>query len=261
MKRDDVAFDDGPTVTFHQVYPDALPPMRADKAALGTMPVMAYRHCEPLRMASAFGWYVFPPLDICLRWNGADVFHEVDGQWEVLSQARLPGFDDYWNAHAPEELHDLAPPFLTHLPMKGMVQIWSGLLCSSRDGFSVLVRPLANVRASHLYTCFEGLVESDRFGPFPLFINIQLTATDVVIDLPRHAPLFQVQPLSRQTYGEDAHRSADYEGLAGLDADHPAMDAEDWAGYRKTVRVVAADAPPEGGSYTVATRRRGRHER
>lgn len=258
MKRD-LELDDGPTVTFHRVYPQAIAPMRADKAALGTMPVMAYRHCEPLRMASSFGWYVFPPEDIRLRFNGADVFHEgEDGLWRPLSQAQLPGFADYWDAHAPADLQGFAPPFLSHLPMKGMVQIWSGLLCGTLDGWSVLVRPLANVRGSHLYASFEGLVESDRFKPFPLFINIQLLATDVVIELPKTAPLFQVQPLARVTYGETAHRHADVEGLGDQPDGLPALSAQDWSGFRRTVRVNEPQQAPEAGTYTVAARKRGR---
>ena len=42
-----------PTLRFHRVYPAAIAPMRADKAALGLMPTMAYRHCEAMRMASS----------------------------------------------------------------------------------------------------------------------------------------------------------------------------------------------------------------
>lgn len=252
MVQDSIC-QDTPTVVFHRVYPAAIPPLRADKAALGTLPVMAYRHCEPLRMASAFGWYIFPPEDIRLRWNGSDVFHQVDGEWQTLTQAPLPDFADYWDTHAPAEMQGLAPPFLTHLPMRGYVQVWTGLLCSAHAGWSVLVRPLANMRSSHLYGAFEGLVEADRFGPFPLFINLQLMATDVVIEIPKAMPLFQLQPLMRATYGEAAHQSADHEGLAP-------MSPEDWAGFRRTIRVDRADAPPESGRYTTATRKRTRHE-
>ena len=52
------------TVKFHRVYPAAVPIMRADKAALGLMPTMAYRHCEPMRTASSFGWYAFPAEEV-----------------------------------------------------------------------------------------------------------------------------------------------------------------------------------------------------
>ena len=217
------------------------------------MPVMAYRHCEPLRMASAYGWYIFPPEDIVLRFNGTDVHYVQDGEWLPLSQTRLPRAAEHWDAHAPADLQGLVPPFLTHLPMKGFVQIWSGLLCSTREGWSTLIRPLVNLRSSHSYACFEGLVESDRFQPFPLFVNIQLLATDALIEIPRNAPLFQVQPLLRATYSDAAHRLAEH----ALDSPGAPMD---WAGYRRTIRVDQPDAAPEKGQYTVATRRRTRQE-
>ena len=242
----DIRVHDGDTVTFHTVYPAALPPMRADKAALGTMPTMAFRHCEPMRIASSFGWYIFPPEDISFKWNGADVLYmdlETD-EWRPLSQAYLPGFSEYWNERAPRDMKGLAPPYLSILPVRGFVQIWSGLLCSTRSGWSVLVRPLANIRPSHQFSCFEGLLESDRFQPFPLFINIQLLATDVPINILKVSPLFQVQPLVRGTYGELAHKFSEREGLGPMKNGEPAMTAEDWAGYRKTIRVDIPNEAP-----------------
>ncbi len=248
------------TVKFHRVYPEALPPMRADKSALGIMPTMAFRHCEPMRTASAFGWYIFPPVDISLKWNGSDVFHKQDDEWVPLTHAYLPGFADYWNEHAPESLQDLYPPLLSVLPVRGFVQIWSGLLCSTQKDWSVLIRPPVNMRGSHLYSSFEGLIESDRFQPFPLFTNIQLIATDVAIEIPKMVPLFQVQPLRRDTYGAAAHRFQDSEGLGLSSAGQPAMSEADWQGYRKTVRVETPDEPPESGQYPAATRKRAKHE-
>lgn len=256
----DHRLDDEPTVTFHKVYPAAIPPMRADKAALGTMPTMAFRHCEPMRTASSFGWYIFPPIDISLRWNGADILYLEEGEWKPLSQAYLPGFAEYWDEHAPEDIKGLAPPYLSVLPMKGFVQIWSGLLCATRPDWSVLIRPLANIRASHQFACFEGLLESDRFQPFPLFINIQLLATDVPINILKVFPLFQVQPLIRGTYGDQAHQFAEREGLGMMENGEPAMTPEHWTGYRKTIRLEVPDAPPETGQYAAATRKRTKHE-
>lgn len=256
----DIQTDDEATVTFHRVYPAAIPPMRADKAALGIMPTMAFRHCEPMRTASAFGWYIFPPEDIFLKWNGSDVFFKQGDEWQPLSHAYLPGFEDYWDQHAPEELRGLAPRFLSRLQIPGLVQIWSGLLCGTRPDWSLLVRPVANMRSSYMYSCYEGLVEADRFKPFPLFMNIQLVATDVVIEIPKMIPLFQVQPLMRSTYGESAHGYSEREGLGMMENGTPAMTIDDWAGYRKTIRVEIPDEVPEAGQYTAATRKRTKHE-
>jgi hypothetical protein len=244
------------TVRLIRVHEPALGPMRADKAVLGLMPTLAYRHCEPMRTASSFGWYVFPPEDIALKWNGSDTFYRnEEGEWQPLVNAWLPGSHEAWDAHAPQSLHGLVPSFLTRQPLPGLVQIWSGLLCATRPGWSVLVRPVVNQRPSFLYSYFEGLVEADRFQPFPLFMNIQLIATDTVIEIPKMVPLFQIQPLRRETYGDEAHRM---EEVVGVGAD--AMRPEDWVGYRKTIRVEGPDEPVEMGRYTAETRKRGRHE-
>jgi hypothetical protein len=251
---------DQSTVIFHKVYSAAISPMRADKAALGVLPTMAYRHCEPVRMASAFGWYIFPPEDIYLKWNGSDTFHLIDGEWLPLLPAHLPELEAYWDEHAPGDMKGLAPPYISPLPVKGFVQIWSGLLCATRPGWGVLVRPPVNMGGSHLYQCFEGLIEADRFQPFPLFINIELLATDVVIRLQKSVPLFQLQPLMRSTYGEVAHKYSEREGLGIGDDGLPAMTAHDWAGYRKTIRVSDPVEGYESGQYTAATRKRSKHE-
>lgn len=246
------------TVKFHRVYPAAIPPMRADKSALGLMPTLAFRHCEPMRLASSFGWYAFPAEEITLRWNGSDTFVKQDGNWQPLVRAELPGFNEYWNEHAPPDLVDLAPPFLTRLQMPGLVQIWTGLLCSTAPGWSVLVRPPSNMRGSFLYGAHEGIIETDRFQPCPLFMNIQLIATDVDILIPKTVPLLQVQPLLRETYDDNAHASCDVDGL-GLQANgEPALTPGEWQAYRRTIRVEEAGLPSEAGHYAADARRRAK---
>lgn len=246
------------TVRFHRIYPAAIPPMRADKAALGLMPTMAYRHCEAMRMASSFGWYAFPAEEICLRWNGSDVFVKEDGHWQPLVRSELPGFADYWNAHAPEDLVDLSPPFLTRLQLPGLVQVWTGLLCSTAPGWSVLVRPPSNMRGSFLYSPYEGIVETDRYQPCPLFMNIQLVATDVDIVLPKTVPLLQVQPLLRETYDERAHTSQEVDGLEVQEDGQPALTPQEWQAYRRTIRVETGGQPAEAGHYAADSRKRGK---
>jgi len=244
------------TVKFHRVYPAAVPPMRADKSALGLMPTMAFRHCEAMRMASSFGWYAFPAEEVNLRWNGSDVFVKEDGRWQPLVRSGLPGFAEYWNHHAPPDLRDLAPPFLTRLQLPGLVQIWTGLLCSTGPGWSVLVRAPSNMRGSFLYSAYEGIIETDTFKPCPLFMNIQLIATDVDIQLPKQMPLLQVQPLLRETYGEKAHSSQEFDGLGTQEDGQPAMSPDDWREYRRTIRVEVEGQPSESGHYSADTRKR-----
>jgi hypothetical protein len=237
--------------------------MRADKAALGTIPTSAYRHCEPLRTASSFGWYIFPPVDICLKWNGSDIFHLNDDTWEPLSDRHLPHMQDYWDQNCPEEMQGMCPPFLTALPARGIVQIWSGLLVSTAKNWSVHVRPLANLPQSQLYSCYEGIIETDQFQPCPLFMNLQLIATDTAIQFQRIQPFFQVQPLMRETYDDSAHHSLDMDGFSELDSDGSAQPMSEslWNGLRQTLRVDTPNTPLESGRYTVAARKRQKHEK
>ena len=62
-----------PAVTFYTAIPGCRTPMRADPSVLGTLPARGFQYCEALRAASSFGWYVFPPIDFTLQWDGSQV--------------------------------------------------------------------------------------------------------------------------------------------------------------------------------------------
>ena len=51
-----------PRITFYRMIPGARLPQRADRSAAGSLPTRAFRYCEPVVTASAFGYYVFPPI-------------------------------------------------------------------------------------------------------------------------------------------------------------------------------------------------------
>jgi len=246
-------------VTFNRIYTGALPLLRADASALSTLPTAAFQFCEPVRSASSFGWYVFPPTDILLKWDGSDVFFSIDGQWTLLSSAHLDNeFLEYWDQNAPSDLQGRAPPFLTSLFVPGVVQIWSGFLVSTAPGWSLKIGPVANMAQSRSFSCYEAIVETDVFKPCPLFVNIRLISTDREIRISKIKPLFQVKPLLRECYSE---KSLAYNELTGLEplCDGGGMTAEDWEGYRTTVRSVepvrtADERNP--GSYGARLRRR-----
>jgi hypothetical protein len=244
----------GEIITFHRVFPAAIAPMRADQSALGTLPAAAYQFCEAIRAASSFGWYVFPPVDIRLRWNGFEVLHLVDDEWRPLGSEHLGDeFLELWDAHVPPDLLGRAPPYISNLFVPGIVQIWSGLLVGSTDGWSILVRPPANMPSSS-YLCYEGLIETDRFKPCPLFVNIRLLSTDRDIVIPRTRPLFQVQPVRRESYADAILRDVEFRTGEGF-----GLSPEDWAGFRKTIRsAVAGDTSHRAGSYGAAVRRRAK---
>jgi hypothetical protein len=241
----------GPTVTFYRAVPGCRAPMRADASVLGTLPSRGFQYCEALRAASSFGWYVFPPIDFTLQWDGSQILWTYRGAkaWYPLTSAQFPGYQAVFDRHAPKHLRGFAPPFLTAVPEPGIVQVWTGLMVGSAEDWSVLVRPPANLPRNLAYDLYEGIVETDRwFGP--LFTNLRLVKTDVPIEFSTETPLVQVQPLHRSTYGEEVYnRFAVVPGLS-------AFPAEAWTGYEDTIVKPNRDPARPVAAYATSVRRR-----
>ena len=93
-----------PLIRFHRLIGRARAPQRADRAAGGLLPTRAFRYCEAVTTASAFGWYIFPPISFSLVWTGEDLAWSFDGadSWYPLGTAQFPGFSDEFDRMAPE---------------------------------------------------------------------------------------------------------------------------------------------------------------
>lgn len=240
-----------PTVTFYSAVPGCRPPMRADASVLGTLPARGFQYCEALRAASSFGWYVFPPIDFTLQWDGSQVIWTYRGAnaWYPLGSAQFPGYAAQFDRAAPARLRGFAPPFLTAVPEPGIVQVWTGLMIESAPGWSVLIRPPANLPRSLAYDLYEGIIETDRwFGP--LFTNLRLVKTDVPIHFSAEMPLVQVQPLQRSTYAEEV--SNDFGVVRGM-AEFP---EQAWTRYEQTLVKPNLDPQRPVAAYATSVRRR-----
>lgn len=241
-------------VTFYSAIPDCRAPMRADPSVLGTLPSRGFQYCEALRAASSFGWYVFPPIDFTLQWDGSEVIWTYRGAkaWYPLTSAQFPGYSEMFDRLAPPRLRGFAPPFLTAVPEPGIIQVWTGLFVGSAEDWSILIRPPANLPRSLAFDLYEGIIETDRwFGP--LFTNLRLTRTNTPIALNPELPLLQVQPVNRELYGNALEQ---FELVADLDQLRP----EEWNAYHQTVVRPNTDAHRKQGEYAVASRRRRKEE-
>jgi hypothetical protein len=240
-------------VNFYAAVPDCRPPMRADPSVLGTLPSRGFQYCEALRAASAFGWYVFPPLDFTLQWDGSEILWTYRGAraWYPLTVAQFPGYSSTFDRVAPPRLRGCAPPFLTAVPEPGIVQLWTGLFVESAENWSVLIRPPANLPRSLAYDLYEGIIETDRwFGP--LFTNLRLVKTDVPIHFSTEIPLVQVQPLPRSVYAEETGK-----GFTVL-GDPAGFPERAWSRYEETIVKPNLDPQRPVAAYATAVRRRRR---
>jgi hypothetical protein len=239
-----------PLVTFYRLFPEGRLPERADNSAAGTMPMRAYRYCEAMRTASAFGWYVFPPVSFSVVWDGGiDALwtYKGAGDWYPLKTAQFPDFAKRFDAAAPPELRGYSPPFLATGREPGIIQVWSGLVARTAPGWSLLVRHPANLPHSQGYESYEGIIETDHwFGP--LFSNIRITRTHVPVEFDADFPFLQVQPVHREAYGQAID---DFEVVSDITR----LDPGDWEAFRSVVNP-SAFPDRQRGHYATSVRRR-----
>src|ERR1044072_9391200 len=240
-----------PIIKFYRFIPQCRPPMRADRSVGGTLPTRAFRYCEPVASASAFGWYLFPAMDFTVIWDGSSVvwnYGETD-DWYPLERAQFPGFKNHFAGIAPEDVAPFAPTFLSYDPHLHMLQIWSGYVARTRQDWSVLVRPIVNASHSEYYQAFDALIETDRwFGP--VFTNIRLTKPKMPIRFRTDFPYLQLQPLHRDVYSDATLN--DFQEVRSLSE---LGDAE-WDRFRRTVVKPNTQFPRPLAPYAAATRKR-----
>jgi hypothetical protein len=203
--------------------------------------------------ASAFGWYLFPPMSFSVMWDGRlEVVWTYEGAegWYPLKRAQFPNFATQFDQAAPEDIRGYSPPFLgaSTDTEPGLIQIWTGLIARTPPDWSLLVRPPANLPRSLGYESWEGIVETDRwFGP--LFVNMRLIRTHAPIEFDADIPLLQVQPVHRDTYGKILDT---FETVPSMNELTPA----DWDAFRKTVVRPKHGPLRHLGEYAVASRKR-----
>lgn len=245
------------TITFYRPLAEAIPPMPADRTALGSMPASALQYCEAVSSASGNGWYLFPALDADLTFDGHQTWYrlEEDEGWQPLDNLQLEKTMQEWNSICPPEMTDKAPPLLSSLHVPGFVQIWSGLMARTSAGTHCLVRPLANVITSSTISVYEGIVATDIHAPWPIFINIRMVRTNEIFQLRRHQPLFQLQLTQKHLY--DKKSNASRYDISWGEKNPTGLSRDDWNDYSETMRPadITSNDSPRTGEYASNARK------
>lgn len=169
-------------------------------------------------------------------------------EWQPLRSIHYPDFPEVFDTVAPEATKGYAPPFLTAGVQPGYVQVWPGCMASTAPGWSLLVRPVANLARPSGYELFEGIIETDSwFGP--LFTNIRLTRAGMPVDFDDDVPFMQVQPLRRGLYDEKL--LANFEVQSEL----ASLSEAEWARYMATIVKPNASKDRRLGAYAAAVRK------
>jgi hypothetical protein len=243
-----------PIARFYQFVPSVRPPQRADRSACGTLPTRAFRYCEAATSATSYGWWVFPPLDMQVLWDGSDLFWHHDGaeDWlPLMPSAQFPHFVETFNAAAPSDIAGCSPPFLTALPEPGALQIWTGLFVRTAPNWNLLVRAPANLPTSGGFAVYEGIIESDRVF-LPVFANLRFTRSHSPIRFRPDFPLLQVQPIPSHAYSDATL------GAMTVVPDMAAFAPQDWDDYRSAIVEPNRNQDRPFGAYAAASRKQKR---
>jgi Family of unknown function (DUF6065) len=246
--------DAGDVVTFYRFIEAASLPTRAGRGADGSIPARALQYCEALTTANAYGWHVYPPMDMSFLWDYDQIFwsYAESETWMPLGAAQFPRQVAAFDHLAPHRCKGYSPPFLTAIGEPGVVQIWTGFFARTAPGWSLQMRAPVNRPPSGSFRTYEGIVEADEWFA-PLFVNVQLTATNQMISIEKDLPLIQIQPLPRAVYSDRTMRSVSTRTTMSQ------LSERDWSDFYETI-VVDTDCPSAVGRYAQAVRRRRRND-
>jgi hypothetical protein len=224
-------------------------PRAARRDAGGSLPIRAVQYCEAVTSACAFGWWLYPPVEAFMIWDGHTIFYSFDGKtFDPLDDTcEFPGMAESLASHLPTGMERLESPLFAALQEPGYVQVSLGVIARTAPGWSLLLRRPANLPLFGGYDPMDGIVRTDIWRG-PLFVNLRLTRTDSPIRLHTNVPLVQAQPVPQWLYQRDVMADMRNGTLAG-------MTAEDWAAWHAT--VIEPDTRPSrrDGEYAVRVRK------
>lgn len=250
-----------PVAEFFLFNPDVPPPEPASSTMRGTLPLRAVQKCAPLTDASGFGWYVFPPLDFALRWDGqtVDFSQLVDNepaQWRSLSGGYDLALDEDQAAlaRAPDRFkadfgifdeHSGQIAFINLDPCIGNAcEINPGLLARTSPGWSLLVRSPPNWPPVRDHQVLEGVLDTDWYGSYVPII-VRLPEVNRVVRFYRRYPWAVLQLIPRVAV-RAAHTPAGTRVTRGIEN----FPADIWS------RFVENRQRRQGGKGTYHTEQR-----
>lgn len=169
-------------------------------------------------------------------------------EFQPLRSVHYPNFAEAFDEAVPDAARGFSPAFLTTSIQPGAVQIWPGSMARTAPGWSLLIRPVANLARPVGYEHYEGIIETDVWLG-PLFTNVRLTRTGVPIDFDDEIPFMQVQAVRKCDY--DERRLADFTVAPDLSG----LTADDWQTYVDSIVKPNTDPDRRPGAYAANVRK------
>lgn len=238
-------------IEFYQLWPGAPLPRMADPSVVGSISLRAFQHCEPFTAASGFGWYIFPPIDFDIIWDGHScLWRRIGREWQtlriVVAEELAAELESY--STLTGKTFSGSFPFLSNAPESGIIQIWSGLVVWTLPDWVILVRHLANYPRDVAYDVLEGIIETDWWMG-PLISPIRIVKSDLTIEFRKKRPYAQIQLIHRNAFSPETLSNAKFS--TGVHA----LTTDAWNSFAQTL-FDASQPNRRPGSYKRGVRTR-----
>jgi hypothetical protein len=212
------------------------------------MPARAAKLCAPMTTASALGWYVYPPADFALRWDGGETQWSLLAENEPVGWRSLAGGYDGVLPNGREAFADLpesrtgdldvfdkfggSPPFINADPRgPDRLEISTGLLARTAPGWLLLVREPPNWPRMEGVQVYEGLIECEWYRSYVPTI-IRLTTQNRIVRFHRSVPFIGVQVVPTNMIAANRGPAPLYRGIADF-PDEVWEEFVEWRRFRQ----------------------------
>lgn len=188
-------------LTVWRLHPRGVRIEAAEKTLRGDAPTGAITWCGPFTHANAYGFWLYPPLDLDIIWYGGRSF-----DYKVVTPYSDDDIELVRNIERPEDRFHYSRTPRTKIDFGGVVEnvvsIWTGCVFQTPPGWSLMIRNPINVSGNTVFRIQEGILETDWLS-YDIWMNLQFLQQDRWVHLRKDQnwpPVAQIIPVRREGY-------------------------------------------------------------
>ena len=195
----EVIEDNGFYLRVWRLHPRGVNICPAEKTLRGDASSAAMRWCGPFAHANAYGFWVFPPVDLDVVWHGGRSFEH---RFETLYTDDDASFVS--RLQRPEDKYQYIPRRKVEFgsTLESVISIWTGCIFQTPPGWGLMIRDPVNINASTIFRAQEAILETDWL-PIDMWVNLLFVQQEKWARIRRSEswpPMAQLLPVPKAAY-------------------------------------------------------------
>lgn len=188
------------TLRIYRLHPSGAIFEKANNKLSGDANEGAVKYCGPYIHANQSGWWVNPPFDMDISYNGDGTYTE-----KLLDDfENLENYVIRSNLRKEDKFRDVTRSLLGKgLAAPDVYQIWTGCVFRTPPGWCLHIRSPINFTESHKrpFWIQEGILETDWMA-YDIWLNVEFIRPGELVKFRRNMwpPLAQIVPVRRESY-------------------------------------------------------------